>query len=109
MDFAEITIISNKLVEELKKEFNELRDIDYFDILLETTPLQTYNKVRELEDFEFWNPRKQRYDKTPAEINSNLKYLLENMQAYLFCNPKYEHELYKVTRNEKFNEILGKL
>lgn len=109
MDFVEIKKKSNKLVHELKKEFNELKDMDDYDILLETTPLQTYNKVKKLEDFRFWNPRKKRYDTTPEEMNSNLRYLLENMQAYLFCNPKYSNEMDKITHTKKFNEILSRI
>ena len=109
LDFTEIRKKSNKLVHELRVEFNELKDIDDYDILLETTPLQTYNKVRKLEDFRFWNQRKKRYDTTPQEMNSNIRYLLENMQAYLFCNPKYEDEVNKIIRGKKFNEILSRI
>jgi len=62
-----------------------------------------------LEDFRFWNQRKKRYDTTPQEMNSNIRYLLENMQAYLFCNPKYEDEVNKIIRGKKFNEILSRI
>ncbi|MHA1690917.1 MAG: protein kinase domain-containing protein [Candidatus Heimdallarchaeaceae archaeon] len=109
MKFEDIRNISNKLAEELRKKYRELKDIDEYDILLETTPLQTYNKVTKLVDFRFWNKRKNRYDVTPDEINSNLKYLLENMQAYLFCNPKYRNALESITKSTEFNEILSKL
>ncbi|NQU66318.1 MAG: HD domain-containing protein [Candidatus Marinimicrobia bacterium] len=109
MNFTEIRNKSNRLAQVLRMEYNELREIDDSDILLETTPLQTYNKVTKLEDFRFWNPRKKRYDTTPDEINSNLKYLLENVQAYLFCNPKYRTILNTITKSKKFNEILSKL
>lgn len=109
MDFAEIRNKSNALVTELRREFRELKNIDDYDILLETTPLQQYNKIESLDDFEFWNPRKKRYDKTPEEINSNLKYLQENMQAYLFCNPEYINQVKEITQSCKFNDILGRL
>jgi hypothetical protein len=29
------------------------------------------------------------------------------MQAYVFCNPKYEARLKEVIESEKFNDILG--
>lgn len=109
LDYEEIRNKSNVLVSELRREFNELKNIDDYDILLETTPLQQYNKIECLEDFEFWNPRKNRYDTTPEEINSNLKYLHENMQAYLFCNPVYINQLSDITQRSKFNEILGRI
>lgn len=108
-DFTAIRKKSNALAEELRSEFPRLKKMHDHDILLETTPLQFYNKIKTLEDFQFWNPRKNRYDKTPAEMNSNIRYLIENMQAYLFCNSKYVKELRRITRGKTFNAILGRI
>jgi HD superfamily phosphohydrolase len=109
LDYIEIRNKSILLTKELKKEFQELKDIDEYDILLETTPLRTYNQVKKLEDFSFWNDRKKSYDDTTNEMNSNISYLFDNTQAYLFCNPKYEKELIKITKDSRFNEILGRI
>jgi HD superfamily phosphohydrolase len=109
MEFNELREKGNALVEALKSTFDGFAEMDDYDILFEKTPLQPYNSVQRLDDFRFWNPRKKSPDNTSDEINRNLRYLSENMQAYLFCNPAYEAQLKMAINDRKFNAILGKI
>ena len=103
--YIELVNISNKLTEKLKGYIPEIKELD---ILIETTPVTKEHEIYKLDGFKIWNVRKERFEAYPKEIDALNQYLVNNRQAYIFCNPKYYGDIKKLAQKE-LDEILGEM
>jgi len=98
--------ISNILAKKLQ---NYVEGIKPLDILIETTPIKAEHEIYKLEGFKIWNIRKERFEAYPREVNALNEYLRNNMQAYIFCNPRYYKDIKELALQKKLDKILGEI
>lgn len=106
-DYKETVDISDKLASHLKE--TDIPSIEPLDIILEKTPIRRDHEIFEIEGFQLWNTRKEIFEEYPDEINPLNKYLSNNQQAYIFCNPKHYNKLRELALEKKLDKILGKI
>lgn len=103
--YQDITEISDALVSILKETY--IPDIEPLDILIEKTPIRQNHEIFELQGFKLWNTRKEIFENYPEEMNPLNRYLSNNLQIYIFCNPKYYSKLNELALENKLDQILG--
>lgn len=103
--YSELMDKSNMLAVRLKKH---IKEIDVYDIILETTPLKNSDRYL-LDGFNMYNLRKKRYDTYPKEIATLNDYLSNNRQAYVFCNPRFYKEIKYLADTGELQEVFGEI
>jgi uncharacterized protein len=96
---------SNKLTECLRA--NYIDDVEPFDIIVEKTPTKEGHSKYLLHQFEFWNIRKKMFESYPVEFNDLNQYLDNNVQGYIFCNPKHYEKMRDLVLTKELDKILG--
>lgn len=104
--YSNLVDLSDNLAEKLKQYIPSIKTLD---IIIEKTPVELQHEVYKFDGFRIWNRRKKRFESPPSEINPLNQYLTNNMQAYIFCNPRYYDDLRKLAIENKLDNILGEL
>ncbi len=104
--YKRLVDISNVLAERLQRL---IKGLEPHDILIDTTPIKAEREIYKLDGFKIWNIRKERFETYPREVNALNEYLRNNMQAYIFCNPKYYRDIKELALQGKLDKILGEI
>lgn len=98
--------LSDKLVDKLKRH---VPGIGPMDIIIEKTPVRKYHEYYDLDGFKIWNLRKKVFEDYPHELEALNKYLMGNLQAYIFCEPRHYERLRELVLQEELDKILGEI
>ncbi|GAH72436.1 unnamed protein product, partial [marine sediment metagenome] len=67
------------------------------------------HEIYSLGGFRIWNIRRNRFEDYPREVDTLNRYLVNNLQAYIFCSPDYYDDLKRLALSGDLDAILGQL
>lgn len=104
--YKQLVDLGNTLADHLK---SHIPSIEHLDIIIEKTPVRPEHEIYSLDGFRIWNTRKNRFEGYPREVDTLNRYLENNAQAYIFCNPDHRDTLRDLASDGRLDGMLAEI